>query len=70
MIRTHRSLTRNGKKEALRILGILQNVKSSRNEHVFKHIGFVNKLPQDLYFIEHKMTGDYMFKLIHWTLDE
>ena len=45
-------------------------MKSSKRKHVFKHIGFVNKLLQDLYFIEHKLTGDDMFKLIYRTLGE
>ena len=70
MIRTRRTLTRNGRKKALKILDILKNVRSSRREHVFKHISFVNKLLQDLYFIEHKMTGDDMFKLLHEILGE
>ena len=68
MIRTRRTLTRNGRKKALKILDILKNVRSSKREHVFKHIGFVNKLLQDLYFTGHKLTGDDMFKLIYETL--
>ena len=70
MIRTCRSLIRNGKMKALRILGILKNVKTLPREHVFKHIGIVNKLLQDLYFIRHKMAGDDMFKLLYETLGE
>ena len=63
MIKTRMFLTRNGKKKALRFLGILNNVKTSSREHVFKYIGFINELLQDLYFTGHKMTGDDMFKL-------
>ena len=70
MIRTRKTLTRNGRKKALRILDILKNVRTSRREHVFKHIAFVNKLLQDLYFTEHKMIGDDMFKLLYETLGE
>ena len=70
MIRTRRTLTRNGRKKALKILDILKNVRSSKREHVLKHISFVNKLLQDLYFTEHKMIGDDMFKLLHDTLSE
>ena len=68
MIRTRRTLTRNSRKKALRILDTLKNVRSSKREHVFKYIGFVNKLLQDLYFTGHKLTGDDMFKLIYETL--
>ena len=68
IIRTHRILTRNGRKNALKIVDTLKNVRSSKREHVFKHIGFVNKLFQDLYFTGHKLTGDVMFKLIYETL--
>ena len=70
MIRTHRTLTRNSRKKALRILDNLKNVRSSKREHVFKHIAFVNKLLQDLYFTGHKMIGDDMFKLLYKTLGE
>ena len=70
MIRTRRTLTRNGRNEASRILSILKNVKSSRKEYVVKHIGFVNKLLQDLYFTGNKLTGDDMFKLFYETLGE
>ena len=70
MIRTRRTLTRNGRKNASRILDTLKNVRSSKREHVFKHIGFVNKLLQDLYFTGHKLTGDDMFKVFYETLGE
>ena len=70
MIRTCRTLTRNGRKKASRILDTLKNVRSSKREHVFKYIGFVNKLLQDLYFTGHKLTGDDMFKLLYETLGE
>ena len=39
-------------------------------EHVFKHICFVNKLLQDLYFTRHKLTRDDMLKLLYETLGE
>ena len=45
MIRTRRTLTRNGREKASQILDTLKNVRFSKREHVFKHIGFVNKLP-------------------------
>ena len=70
MIRTHRTLTKNGRKKASRILDTLKNMRSSKREHVFKYIGFVNKLLQDLYFTRHKLTGDDMFKLLYETLGE
>ena len=70
MIKTCKTLTRNGKKKASRILDTLKNVRSSKSEHVFKHIGFVNKLLQDLYFIGHKLIEDDMFKLLFETLGE
>ena len=70
MIRTRKTLTRNGRKKASRILDSLKNVRSLKREHVFKHIGFVNKLLQDLYFTGHKLTGDDMFKLLYKTLGE
>ena len=70
IIRTRRTLTRNGRKKASRILDTLKNVRSSKREHVFKHIGFVNKLLQDLYFTGHKLTGDDMFKFLYETLGE
>ena len=70
MIKTRKTLTRNGRKKASRILDTLKNVRSSKREHVFKHIGFVNKLLQDLYFIGHKLTGDDMFKPLFEILGE
>ena len=70
MLRTHKSLTKNGRRIALKILGALKNVKPSPKEHVFKHISFVNGQLQDLYFIGYKMTGDDLFKLFHLTLGE
>ena len=70
IIRTYRLLTKNGKRKALKILGTLKDLKTSPMEHVFKHIIFVKRLLQDLYFIEHKMTKEDMFKLLHETLGE
>ena len=70
MIKTRRTLNRNGRKKASRILDTLKNVRSSKREHVFKHIGFVNKLLQDLYFTGYKLTGDDMFKLLYEILGE
>ena len=70
MIRTRKTLTRNGRKKASWILDTLKNVRSSKREHVFKYIGFVNKLLQDLYFTGHKLIGDDMFKLLYETLGE
>ena len=70
MIRTRMTLIRNGRKKALRILDALKNVRSLKREHVFKYIGFVNKLLQDLYFTGHKLIGDDMFKLLYETLGE
>ena len=70
MIRTRRTLTRNGREKASQILDTLKNVRSSKREHVFKHIGVVNKLFQDWYFIGYKLIGDDMFKLLYETLGE
>ena len=70
MIRIRRTLTRNGRKKDLRILDTLKNVRSSKMEHVFKYIEFVNKLLQDLYFTRHKLIGDDMFKLLYKILGE
>ena len=68
MIRTHRSLTKNGRMKALEILGVLKKVKTSPREHIFKHISLINGLLQDLYFIGHKMTEEDVFNLFHETL--
>ena len=70
IIRTRRTLTRNGRKKPLKFLDTLKNVKSLKREHLFKHLSFVNKLLQDLYFIGYKITRDDMFKLLYETLGE
>ena len=70
LVRTRRTLTKNGRKKVIKILNTLKNMRSSKREHVFRHISFVNKLLQDHYFTRHKLTGDDMFNLFHETLGE
>ena len=63
MIRTHRTLTRNGRKKALQILDTLKNIRYSKREHVFKHISFVNKLLRDL--LEEMICSSFFMR--HWV---
>ena len=63
MIRTRRTLTRNGREKASQILDTLKNVRSSKREHVFKHISFVNKLFRDL--LEEMICSSFFMR--HWV---